>query len=184
MENLPKEILDRHYKFVKYYEDNLKELKTNLNAVELYTVDSKQGKEAFRKAKLHLEKVKPLKKHIPLDPNNLPFRAQKATKTREPRMKKEEFEKDFPPQRRKSTPSLANLDHKDTKTLRSSSSLRDFVVNDFLAADLRRSTLISGSFGFKSAIRNPQSKINHKPSLLAYNDIASDVPLQLPRPVI
>lgn len=31
---LPQEILDRHYKFVKHYEDNLKELKINLDDVD------------------------------------------------------------------------------------------------------------------------------------------------------
>ncbi len=32
---LPKEILDRHYKFVKHYENNLKELRANLDGIEL-----------------------------------------------------------------------------------------------------------------------------------------------------
>jgi len=32
--NLPKEILDRHSKFVKNYEDNLAELKANVDAIE------------------------------------------------------------------------------------------------------------------------------------------------------
>jgi vacuolar-type H+-ATPase subunit E/Vma4 len=31
---LPQEILDRHYKFVKHYDDNVKELKTNLDDVD------------------------------------------------------------------------------------------------------------------------------------------------------
>jgi len=137
---LPKEILDRHYKFVKHYEYNLKELRVNLAAVEQYPADSKQGKEALKKAKAHLEKVKAPSKHQKLDPNNLPFRARKAGKTREPRLKKEEFERDFPSK-------------KKTKTA--------FDPKDLLAADSRRSTQILDS-GFKSALYR-------KPILVASN---------------
>ena len=96
---LPQEILDRHYKFVKHYEDNLKELKTNLDAVGQYTADSKQGKDAIRKAKQHLEKTRTPSKHVPLDPNKLPHRMVKG-KERAPRLKKEEFERDFPRQKK------------------------------------------------------------------------------------
>lgn len=93
--NLPQEILDRHYKFVKQYETNLKEFKSNIDGIE------KPGTKTERlakieKAKLHLEKVKPQKKHVPLDPNKLPHRTVKA-KERAPRLKKEEFEKEFGP---------------------------------------------------------------------------------------
>lgn len=87
--NLPEEILQRHYKFVKHYEDNLNELKGNLDAFE------KAGTEVWAdKIKAHLERVKPPKKHIPLDPNKLPHRTQKLER-KEPRLKKEDFEKDF-----------------------------------------------------------------------------------------
>ena len=92
---LPKEILDRHYKFVKHYENNLKELRANLDGVELAKTRSDR-RAKVEKARLHLEKVKAPSKHQKLDPNNLPFRARKAGKTREPRLKKEEFERDFP----------------------------------------------------------------------------------------
>ncbi len=94
---LPKEILDRHYKFVKHYEDNLAELKANLTGIE----QSAKGiafKKAIQKTKAHLEKTKPPTKHVPLDPNKLPFRTVKA-KERAPRLKKEEFKKDFPTQK-------------------------------------------------------------------------------------
>jgi hypothetical protein len=93
---LPKEILDRHYKFVKHYEDNLKELKTNLDDVEQAKTKSDR-KAKIEKAKLHLEKVKPQKKHVPVDPNMLPNRMVKA-KARKPRINKEDFEKEFVPQ--------------------------------------------------------------------------------------
>lgn len=94
---LPKEILDRHYKFVKNYEDNLKELRANLDGVEQAKTKSDR-KVKIEKARLHLEKVKAPSKHQKLDPNNLPFRARKAGKTREPRLRKNEFERDFPKQ--------------------------------------------------------------------------------------
>ena len=86
---LPDEILQRHYRFVKHYEDNLNELKDNLEGFQ------KSRSEAWaEKAKAHLKKVKPPKKHKPLDPNKLPHRTQKLER-KEPRLKKEDFEKDF-----------------------------------------------------------------------------------------
>lgn len=96
--NLPKEILDRHTKFVKHYEDNLKELKTNLAGIE-QGAESKGFKEALAKAKVHLENTKAPSKHVPLDPNNLPNRMVKG-KEKAPRLKKEECEKDFPSQKK------------------------------------------------------------------------------------
>jgi len=96
---LPKDILDRHYKFVKHYEDNLKELRANLDGVEQAKTRSDR-RAKVEKARLHLEKVKAPSKHQKLDPNNLPFRARKAGKTREPRLRKDEYERDFPKQRK------------------------------------------------------------------------------------
>ncbi len=136
---LPKEILDRHYRFVKHYEDNLKELRANLDGVEQAKTKSDR-RAKIEKARLHLEKVKAPSKHQKLDPNNLPFRARKAGKTREPRLKQEEFERDFP-------------SRKKTRTA--------FDPKDLLAADSRRSTQILVS-GFKSAVYN-------KPILVASN---------------
>ena len=98
---LPKKILDRHYKFVKHYENNMAELKANLEAVEQYTADSKQGRAALKRAKIHLEKTKPPKRHTPLDPNKLPHRLRKVKKAKKPRTKREEFERDFPSKKRK-----------------------------------------------------------------------------------
>jgi hypothetical protein len=94
--NLPEEILQRHRKFVKHYEDNLNELKENLDGFQ------KSGTEAWaEKARAHLKKVKPPKKHIPLDPNKLPHRTQELER-KEPRLKKEDFERDFiKPQKQK-----------------------------------------------------------------------------------
>jgi hypothetical protein len=74
IKGLPEVIKKRHKDFVKHYEDNLNELNSNLDAI-----DKAKGKgevEAeVEKAKKHLEKVKPPKKHRPLDPNKLPHRA-------------------------------------------------------------------------------------------------------------
>ncbi len=149
--HLPQEILDRHYKFVKHYEDNLNELKANLEEVELAkTTSDRRAK--IEKVRLHLEKVKPPKKHIPLDPNNLPNRLMKGKK-RAPRLRKENFEKDFPPQR----------------SARAASN-----PQDFLSADLRGYTQISGVI---------DSTPQHKPVLLAFNEVASDIPFTLPRPL-
>ena len=145
---LPQEILDRHYKFVKHYEDNLKELKTNLDAIEKPSAKSHERRATFSKAKAHLEKTKTPSKHVPLDPNKLPHRMVKG-KERAPRLKKEEFERDFPRQ-------------KKPAGLRSA----EFGVRNVVAA------------GFSL-----REKIQQKRILLAYNSaIASDMPLELPRP--
>ena len=93
--NLPREILDRHAGFVQHYNDNIAELKSNLNAIEKAKTRT-QLKAALLKAKLHLDKVKAPKKHVPLDPNNLPHRTVKP-KEKAPRLKKEDFEKEFGP---------------------------------------------------------------------------------------
>jgi hypothetical protein len=156
---LPQEILDRHAKFVKHYEDNLKELKTNLDDIEKLKADSRQLRAALTKAKAHLEKTKAPSKHIPLDPNNLPNRMVKA-KARAPRLKKEEFEKDFPPQ--KKTIKLASLQATS-------------------AANNREWTQI-----LNSAFRNPNSALSGKPILVAANGSLAGLlssGSKLPRPL-
>lgn len=90
--HLPKEILDRHYKFVKHYEDNLKELRANIDDVELAKTKSDR-RAKIENARLYLEKVRPPKKHVPFDPNNLPNRPVKAKAPRKPRLRKEDFKK-------------------------------------------------------------------------------------------
>jgi transglutaminase-like putative cysteine protease len=147
---LPKEILDRHYKFVKHYEDNLKELKTNLAGIE-QGAKSKGYRESIKKAKAHLEKTRTPSKHVPLDPNKLPHRMVKG-KERAPRLKKEEFERDFPPQRTHKTPRTAGLWDADERGL---------------------------SRIFNSAFRTPHSAIQQRPILLASNAPASDMPFSL-----
>jgi transglutaminase-like putative cysteine protease len=89
---LSDEILQRHYKFVKHYEDNLNELRTNLKTIE--KTKGLAVEVEIEKAKRHLQRVKPRKKHIPLDPNKLPHRTPEV-KRKEPRLKKEDFQRDF-----------------------------------------------------------------------------------------
>ena len=91
--NLPKEILDRHSKFVKNYDDSLSELKTNIDNIEKAKTPSALTTE-LAKTKKHLDKVKPTKKRKPFDPNKLPNRIVKA-KERQPKLKKEEWEKEL-----------------------------------------------------------------------------------------
>lgn len=90
---LPDEILQRHRKFVKHYDDNLAELKGDIERVEK-AKDNAEAETELRKVHDHLKRVKAPSRHQKLDPNNLPHRQPKAQK-REPRMKKEEFEKDL-----------------------------------------------------------------------------------------
>lgn len=91
-EGLPGEILNRHYEFVNKYESNLKELKNNLDAIAKAR-DRSEMEEKIERTKTHLEKVRPPKKHTPLDPNKLPHRSA-GTVRREPRTSPEQFEKE------------------------------------------------------------------------------------------
>ena len=90
---LPAEILERHHKFVKHYDDNLAELKGNIGRVEK-AKSNKEAEAEIEKVGKHLKRVKAPSRHQKLDPNNLPHRQPKAIK-REPRMKKEEFDRDI-----------------------------------------------------------------------------------------
>ncbi len=89
---LPQEILKRHKDFVKLYKDNLKELNTNLDEIE-QAQDEFEINEKVEKTKKFLKKVKPPKKHTPLDPNKLPHRTPEPV-FKEPRLNKEQFLED------------------------------------------------------------------------------------------
>jgi len=90
---LPAEILERHRKFVKHYNDNLAELRNNIGRVEKAKNKAEMETE-IGKVEKHLKKIKAPSRHSKFDPNNLPHRQPKANK-HEPRMKKEEFDKDL-----------------------------------------------------------------------------------------
>lgn len=94
---LPKTILTRHADFVAHFEKNLKALRDNLEGIETAKT-SIDRKAKIEQARLHLEKTRPARRHTPLNPDQLPNRNRKATKTVEPRLKKEDFERDFPKQ--------------------------------------------------------------------------------------
>jgi hypothetical protein len=91
--NLPDEILNRHYRFVKHYEDKLNELKANLGSFEKAN-DQEAAAKVIEKTRAQLKKMRPEKKHRPLDPDNLPHRTRKPIK-KEPRLNREAFERDF-----------------------------------------------------------------------------------------
>jgi hypothetical protein len=153
---LPQEIVNRHAKFVKKYEDNLQELKGNLDAVEKATTASDK-RAMIAKAKAQLEKTKSPSKHVPLDLSKLPHRTIK-TKERSPRLNREEFEKDIPRQQKPAG-------------LRSA----EFGVRNVVAAEPVLDLI--GDFSLPE-------KIHKKRILLAYDStIASDIPLELPLPL-
>jgi RHS repeat-associated protein len=90
---LPAEVLERHYRFVKHYDDNLAELKGNIERVE------KGGNQAeleteIEKFREQLERTKEPVRNRKLAPNKLPHHPAKPIK-REPRLNKEEFERDL-----------------------------------------------------------------------------------------
>ena len=86
-------ILERHRKFVKHYDDNLNELKGNIERVEK-AKDNAETETELRKVHEHLKRVKAPSSHQKLDPNNLSHR-QRTLQKREPRTKKENFDKDL-----------------------------------------------------------------------------------------
>ncbi|MFZ3136727.1 MAG: hypothetical protein WA126_04955, partial [Thermodesulfovibrionales bacterium] len=88
-EGLPLEILERHYNFVKNYDKNLNELRNNLDQIDKGK-DKSETDSAIEKTKKFLEKVKPPKKHKPLDPNKLPHRTMEPVFT-DPRTSPEQF---------------------------------------------------------------------------------------------
>ncbi|MBI5634423.1 MAG: C40 family peptidase [Nitrospirae bacterium] len=92
IKDLPEVIKKRHGDFVKHYDDNFRELKANLDDIDK-AKDNTEVEAKIKRAKAHLEKVKPPKKHKALDPNKLPHRTPEA-EHREPRTKPEEFEKE------------------------------------------------------------------------------------------
>ncbi|MEW6104071.1 MAG: transglutaminase-like domain-containing protein [bacterium] len=76
---LPDKILQRHYDFVKQYNENYKKLKENLDS-SIKTKDTRVLKE-------FLEKAQYKEKPRPLDPNKLPHRLAPQIKPKEPRTK-------------------------------------------------------------------------------------------------
>jgi hypothetical protein len=101
---LSSEILQRHYNFVKHYDGNLGELDGNLSLIERAKTDS-EAQAAIERAKAHLERVKPPKRHRPLDPDKLPHRTAEPV-WKEPRTKPEDFIEDI------QKPTVANLNKK------------------------------------------------------------------------
>lgn len=89
---LQQDILQRHYNFVKHYENNLQELRTNLDAADNAKTDA-EFKSNAEKIRQNLEKTSFKKKHTPLDPNKPPHRISDI-KRKEPRTTPEEFQKD------------------------------------------------------------------------------------------
>ncbi|MDI6751344.1 MAG: transglutaminase domain-containing protein [bacterium] len=78
--NLPDKILQRHYEFVKQYEENYSKLKENLTKA-ITTKNTKELKDFIEKAQYK-------KKPRPLDPNKLPHRLAPRLEPKEPKTKK------------------------------------------------------------------------------------------------
>jgi chromosome segregation ATPase len=79
IKDLPKEIQQRHRDFVKSYDENMNELKANLDAIDKAKT-KQETNAAIAKAKAHLEKVRPSKRHQKLDPNKLPHETVEPVK--------------------------------------------------------------------------------------------------------
>jgi transglutaminase-like putative cysteine protease len=92
IKDLPEVIKKRHRDFVKKYDDNLRELRTNLDDIDRAKSDREKDL-AQRKAREFVDKVKPPKKHQALDPNKLPHRTEEPV-FKEPRTRPEEFQRD------------------------------------------------------------------------------------------
>ncbi len=157
---LPKEILARHAAFVEHYTSNVNSLRKELDDIDS-AKNTADRKAKIEKVRLHLEKVKAPSRHQKLDPENLPFKARKITKTREPRLDKKSFEKEFSPQRSQRSPRtewnppVSPFDKGGQK-------------GDLIPA----------------ANEHQWQRIKQKPTLLAFNETASDIPFTLPRPTV
>jgi len=155
---LPSEILLRHQKFTAHYESNLKELIANLDALSKAEKKSEVDA-AVRKAKEHLEKTKTPSKHIPHDPSKpLPHRTVKA-KAKAPRLKKEDFEKDFLPQKKKAGKLASYVSHELTSPI---TAFGDRLI----------STNVNSAWSLPSNVSiggTPHSALTGKPILVATN---------------
>ncbi|MBU1599816.1 hypothetical protein KKG61_06915, partial [bacterium] len=78
--NLSDKVIQRHYSFVKQYEENYGKLKDELNKA----ITTKSTKEL----KYFIEKAQYKEKQRPLDPNKLPHRLAPKLEAKEPRVKK------------------------------------------------------------------------------------------------
>lgn len=98
---LPQKILQRHYDFVKQYEEYLEVVHHDLDSLEskpgffraLGKKIDKQRIEAIRE-KIKKRKAQARKKIKTFDPDNLPFR-NRQLKPKAPRLNKEEFQRDL-----------------------------------------------------------------------------------------
>jgi hypothetical protein len=90
---LSAEILERHHKFVKHFDANLAELRGNLDAIN-QAKDDAEAAGAITKTRAHLEGTQAPSRRHKLDPANLPH-SNRTLPKRAPRLKKEEFEKEF-----------------------------------------------------------------------------------------
>ncbi len=88
---LPAEILERHRKFVKHYDDNLAELKRN---IETENQTDTELDTSLKKTREYLENEKAPVEHRKIAPKSLSHSATKPVK-REPRLNKEDFEKEL-----------------------------------------------------------------------------------------
>jgi hypothetical protein len=168
---LPQETLNRHYRFTKNFEDNLQMLKTNLSDAEAAKTKADR-KAKIEKVRLHLEQTQPKKRVQKLDPENLPFKTRKITKTREPYFKKEDFEKEFPKQKNKTTKLAFSTDgHRwpriDIKEVIGREWAR-ISANDELRISREKAQEI-GLAGLNSAFRTPNSALAKKLLLVASN---------------
>jgi len=170
----------RHPDFQSYsknYEDNLNELKTNLDAIEKHSAKSIELSEAIEKTKQFLEKVKPPKKHVPLDPNKLPHRTAEPV-FKEPRLKPEEFTegKELRAKGKEQKPILVaangSLDGilSSSSTLYAQSSMQIALADPPTDADLAETIEVK----FTPEIKAKAAELNHNPTKI-YNYVRNNI---------
>jgi transglutaminase-like putative cysteine protease len=160
-------VMQRHAKFVEHYESNWAELTRNLNAV---ATSNNAG--AYRsnagKALGHLNRVRPPKRHVPLDPNNLPHRAVK-----EQPAQVEDF---TPPKLIKFTPISQGL-YADPIQIASAGDITGLLTSTVIdatvpptSADLAETVEIQ----FTTAIANKAADLGHNPVAI-YNWVRNNI---------
>ncbi|MFZ3138148.1 MAG: hypothetical protein WA126_12260, partial [Thermodesulfovibrionales bacterium] len=176
-EGLPPEILERHYSFVKNYDKNFNELRNNLDQINKGK-DKSEIDSAIEQTKKFLEKVKPPKKHKPLDPNKLPHRTMEPVFT-DPRTSPEQFtegkEKVAKSKRQKpilvaSNSSLNGLLSRDSTLYAQSPVLYAQASNPPTSADLAQTIEVQ----FTPEIQAKAAELNHNPTKI-YNWVRNNI---------
>jgi hypothetical protein len=108
IKNLPSVIRQRHRAFTKKYSEAQSTLRSHFDSIDKAKTDD-EVKSAAENLATFLESVRPVSRHQTLDRNNLPFKIRNGSRRTDPRLRNEEFERDFPQPKRQSKKNIAGI---------------------------------------------------------------------------